>query len=162
MPNYAGQPINQLRAIAIEAIENSNEEVLLDLEKEMQTRINRRITQGKQPTREQAKFLSEIKQGLVSAPAAGPGSEAGSESPSEELARLRNEIRFWRSLYSESSESLARWGLTDELPVELFDHIVELWRARLSDGRVDGVRTIMRLETDIAIARATLDRGLSK
>lgn len=162
MSSYAGQTIKQLRTVAIGAIRTSNAEILLDLEKEMQTRIDKRIGQGKTPTKEQKKFLDEIKQGMVSDPIAGPGPDVGSELPSKELDRLRNEVRFWRSLYSESSESLARWGLTDELPVDLLDHIVELWRARLSDGQVDGIRTIARFETDIAVAREALGRGRSK
>lgn len=149
MAEFSGKTIAQLREVAVDASSKSQDAVITELIAEMETRIKRREQQGKPAKKEQREFLDELRVGKVAPPKRVPIVIAKPESPDDELQRLRHELELWRSLYSHETERLARWGMTDSLPIEIVEKVLALWSKRLEAEPEDSIRTKERLEIDL-------------
>lgn len=156
---HAGKSINELRSIAIDALALPDHRVVDELKAEMRVRIRRRTDRGQRPKREQEDFLRELERGVVAAPTERSGAPVEPELPNEELDRLRREIDLWRALYSELSETLARWGMTRAMPLDVLEKVGEAWRTKLQHGPLDPVRTPERFEADFSDARTAIAKG---
>ncbi len=161
MGAYAGQTIDQLREVARSALAAGNTKVIESLKAEMQLRIKRKTDQNKRPTPAQRDFLKELEGGDVATPQP-KAAPSDLETPNAELERLRREVELWRSLYSATSESLVRWGLTSAMPVDILDEVADDWRKKLEGGPLDSVRTPEQFERDYASARTILTKGSTK
>lgn len=149
MGRFSGKAIAELREAAREAVSAGDPATIKDLSDEMETRIKRREQQGKPAKKEQQEFLDELRVGKVAPPKRVPIVIAKPESPDDELQRLRHELELWRSLYSHETERLARWGMTDSLPIEIVEKVLALWSKRLEAEPEDSIRTKERLEIDL-------------
>jgi hypothetical protein len=150
MGRFAGKTIAELREAAREAASVGEPTIIKDLVAEMETRIERRKQQGKPTKKEQQEFLNELRAGKVAPPKRVPIRIAEPESPDDELKRLRRELELWRSLYSYDTEMLARWGMTDSLPIEIVEKVLGFWEDKIKDGCADLIRTKERLTSDSA------------
>lgn len=147
MGRFTGWSLLELRAEATKDGE-VDDETYRALEEEIETRIARRVADGKKPKPEQLALLEEVRARAVAPPAIPPPVVAADESTEGELERLRREADLWRALYRHRSEHLARWGMTDSLPDEMIRAVVRLWRQILASGPADAIRTAERLDAD--------------
>jgi hypothetical protein len=157
MGRFAGKTIAELREAAREAASVGEPTIIKDLVAEMETRIERRKQQGKPTKKEQQEFLDELRAGKVAPPKRVPIRIAEPESPDDELKRLRRELELWRSIYSHKTELLARWGMTDSLPIEMVEKVLGFWEDKIKDGRADLIRTKERLTSDRATIKIRAD-----
>ena len=158
MGQFAGKTIAELRDVARAAIAEGNDQRLAELLEEMRSRIQRKLDSGKKPTSKQREFLEELEAGAVAEADREPIAKKDSETASEELRRLRQEVELWRALYKTESEILAKWGMTPSLPPPIREKVFELWQEQL-ESFGDLVRTESRLLADQEVLTASHTAG---
>lgn len=119
------------------------------------------------------RLLAELEAGSKSAGAAGTGTGprvrrarasrtvepilCGPEAPDEVESALRRLLEAYgilRETFTEDSETLARWGLTTALPVDMRDSVFEEWARRVGANPDEFGRTTDRLRFDVERLRA--------
>jgi hypothetical protein len=89
-------------------------------------------------------LLLEIESGAVSPPTSLIKSKEKMPESSlgeSECAALEARYELLRATFSEQGEVLARWGLTESMPVDLLVKIMSLWAEKFSGGYVHVIRS---------------------
>lgn len=86
-------------------------------------------------------------------PSRDPGATRRAGTPArdgdaDDLDVLRARLRVFESIYGLRGEVLARWGMTDEMPVEIMGRVFDMWHERLANGPDGLSRDLSRLAED--------------
>jgi len=148
--------IEKLEALA----EASKNDLILrkDLIAELATRNTSRAKALK-------KKLGEVPSGGVKAKTSVPVSKARKSAVAVEpvlAPRLTDQaiiedLELLRQTFTESSEILSRWGMTESMPDDLKELVFENWTKRLAKVSLTGGRTLARLKTDRIKLQAIID-----
>jgi len=111
------------------------------------------------------KKLEEVSSGGVKAKTSVPASKARKSTVAVEpvlAPRLTDQaiiedLELLRQTFTESSEILSRWGMTESMPDDLKELVFENWTKRLAKVSLTGGRTLARLKTDRIKLQAIID-----
>ena len=71
-----------------------------------------------------------------------------SASVHKDCEMLEVSYELLRSTFSEQGELLARWGLTESMPIDLLEKIGTMWIEKLTSGYGHAIRTLEQLGKD--------------
>ena len=74
-----------------------------------------------------------------------------SASVHKDCETLKASYELLRLTFTEQGELLARWGLTQSIPVDLLEKIRSMWIEKLTSGYGDAIRTIEQLDKDFKL-----------
>lgn len=88
----------------------------------------------------------------ASSPDAGPDTNAQivvRNGESVTVQSMLDDLELLRSTFSEAGEILARWGMTESMPREIREVVLDLWHTRLANSDAPLGRTSARLAESV-------------
>ena len=72
------------------------------------------------------------------------------------------DLELLRKTFTESSEILSRWGMTESMPDDLKELVFDNWTKRLAKAPLTGGRTLVRLKADRIKLQAIIDSRVKR